>query len=498
MVRSTIATIAFFAALTAVLTFARASDPPGEGGALHRDRITQEQIARGDARLDDIRIRGLRLFTTPFNRHDGYGDGAFDRDETALPGGRPTLQGNGTFLRVNGLDGQTCLECHSFVSAATSPPTLGIGGFGGSVTNAFIQPTAIDPADLEDLDGTARFDGRFANPPFVFGAGAVELLGLEMTADLQRLERRIEGVPDAEVDLVTKGVRFGTLRTDGNGVLDYGDVAGVDRDLVVKPFGRKGEFATLREFDTEAMQFHFGMQPVEVVGEGDPDDDGVPDEIHVGDVSALSIFVATLERPFMEPLTHAARRGFAAFRSVGCADCHRPELQTRRRRLPLRFPEVRDDPWANVYFALDLTRAPMKFSKVRRGGIRVPLFADLKRHDMGEGLKEDFARADGKRNREFTTARLWGIADSAPYLHDGRATTLTDAILLHGGEGEAARDAFAALPDDAQADLLAFLRSLRTPKSPAERLVRKAREASRKAAKRAKRVRRGDDDDSSD
>ncbi|HXV77004.1 MAG TPA: di-heme oxidoredictase family protein, partial [Candidatus Polarisedimenticolaceae bacterium] len=49
------------------------------------------------------------------------------------------------------------------------------------------------------------------------------------------------------------------------------------------------------------------------------------------------------------------------------------------------------------------------------------------------------------------------------YLHDGRATTLTEAILAHGGEAEGARDGFASLTDSAKADVLIFLRTLRTP-----------------------------------
>ena len=103
----------------------------------------------------------------------------------------------------------------------------------------------------------------------------------------------------------------------------------------------------------------------------------------------------------------------------------------------------------------------------------MPLFADLKRHDMGDGLRENFAQASERRNREFTTARLWGVADTAPYLHDGRATTLTEAILLHGGEAQAARDQFADLRDRQQDALLAFLRSLRTPERPFADLLRR-------------------------
>jgi hypothetical protein len=465
----------------AAMTFAAlggAAEP--ERGSLPDDRPTQSEIEAGDVRLADLQVAGLRMFTTPFNRLDGYGDGPMDPSDTLTPGGRPTLQGNGTFLRVNGLDAQTCLECHSFVSMATVPPTLGIGGVGGSNANAIIAPTDMDPANLRDLNGNARFNGRFANPPFLFGAGAVELLGLEMTAELQALKRVAIENPGTDVDLITKGVDFGILRADADGNFDLSAVQGVDDDLVVRPFGRKGEFTTVREFDIGAMMFHFGMQPVESVGAGDPDGDGVHDEIQPGDLTALSAFVATLERPFMESLSDTARRGFERFQTIGCTACHRPSLTTNRTTLPLRMPEVGIDPWANAVLTIDLTRAPASFSREGRG-IRVPLFADLKRHDMGDGLKEDFALVSDSTNREFTTARLWGVADTAPYLHDGRATTLTDAILAHGGEAQAQRDRFAALSDEGRGELLAFLRSLRTPKRPAAAVVARSQAMDRRA-----------------
>ncbi|HSM13876.1 MAG TPA: di-heme oxidoredictase family protein, partial [Thermoanaerobaculia bacterium] len=74
-------------------------------------------------------------------------------------------------------------------------------------------------------------------------------------------------------------------------------------------------------------------------------------------------------------------------------------------------------------------------------------------------------------NDEFTTARLWGVADTAPYLHDGRATTLEEAIEFHGGEAQGARDAFLALGPADRDELLVFLGKLRTPKRPNEELI---------------------------
>jgi hypothetical protein len=444
---------------------------PGEQPNL-QGRVTQEQIVNHELSLWGIRLAGLRVFTTPFNKIDGYGDGPMDFNDTVSPGGRPTLQGNGTLLRVNGLDGQTCLECHSLISAATVPPRLGIGGVGSSVTNAMIMPTAIDPADLEDLDMNAGFNGRFANPPFVFGSGGVELLGLEMTEDLQQLRAEALAHPGMVIPLTTHTVDFGTIVADANGDIDLSGVAGVDSDLVVKPFGRKGEFATVRDFDTEAMQFHFGMQPSEVVGTGnDADADGVVDEIRPGDLSALHTFEVTLERPEDEKAIAGGASGLQRFNQIGCAFCHVPVIQTRGQTLPLRFPSDPIDHTTGIYLTVDLTQPPVSFPSNGTGGISVSLFADLKRHDMGPDLSENFAQVDTRRNREFTTARLWGVADTAPYLHDGRATTLTEAILLHGGEALPARNAFAALSDQHRAKVIAFLRSLRTPTEPAKDLL---------------------------
>jgi hypothetical protein len=362
------------------------------------------------------------------------------------------------------MDAQACFECHTLVSNATIPATLGIGGAGGTNSNAIFQPSDMDPADL-DLDGEATFTGRFINPPFVFGVGGVELVGLEMTADLQALKQQAINNPFSVVSLDTKGVNFGTIVADGLGKVDTSGVEGVSDDLVIRPFGRKGENATTRDFDTAAMMFHFGMQPTEVVGVGvDADHDGVSDEITVGELSALGVFLSTLARPVQGKMVGPATVGESLFSSVGCAGCHIPFLDTNTTNLPLRFPQVPIDPWANVYKLIDLTKKPAGFTPNDTGGVRVPMFADLKRHNMGPGLAEDFALADDATNSEYTTAKLWGVVDSGPWLHDGRALTISDAILLHGGEAQEERDAFAALTDDEKVSILTFLRTLQTPK----------------------------------
>jgi CxxC motif-containing protein (DUF1111 family) len=131
------------------------------------------------------------------------------------------------------------------------------------------------------------------------------------------------------------------------------------------------------------------------------------------------------------------KRGESLFASEGCSACHVPSLQTEAHpRFPRTLPAQTITP-----------------------------YTDLLLHDMGEGLADgrpDF-RASG---RQWRTAPLWGVGlvpvvnEHSFYLHDGRARSLEEAVLWHGGEGEAAKNAFAALPKTERDALVAFLRSL--------------------------------------
>ncbi len=440
----------------------------------------------GAISLDQVRRAGLEVFTRPVTSSRGYGDGPFEPGELPpyAPGNRPTLQGNGTFLRVNGLDAQSCNECHTIVSHDTVPPTLGIGGVGGLVQNAFINPTQIDVSDgwhtVSGRDGSADFNGRFANPPFLFGGGGIELLAKEMTADLQNLLKQARSAsPGTITYLLTKGVYFGFLRTVKTGVVSLDHVDGIgfkenagrraEDVLVVRPFGRKGENFSMRDFDRGAMAFHFGIQPTEVVGrDTDADRDGIANEITEAAMTALHVFDVTNPPPIMEMLDPEAEAGFLAFRKIGCSGCHRPVMTTRSRYLPLAHPEVPQNPSENVYFLIDLV--DVGFSPAPTGGVYVPLFADLRRHAMGPGLAEN-SHDEHIRNDEFTTARLWGVRDTAPYMHDGRALDIRAAIIAHGGKAQRARDLFLSLEQEDQATVIHFLKRLRTPDSPNRELL---------------------------
>jgi hypothetical protein len=407
-----------------------------------------------------VQEHGVRIFATPFNKHDGYGDGPYDPSEDPRhEGGRPTMQFNDTYMRVNGLDGQTCLECHFIKKNSTIPFTFGIAGTAGPNSNAIFKPSFIDVADYSP----GGFNGRFINPLILFGTGGVELVSKEMTLELQQLLQAAKANPGKRIDLKTKGVDFGYIVADGSGNVDTAHIEGIDEDLVLRPFGRKGDFSTIRDFDLGAMRFHFGIEPVEVTGLGvDNDGDGVLNELSVGEISALGVWVATRERPNGENFTDKAWRGYKLFGEIGCTQCHIPSMSTKTRYLTFSFPEVETDPTRNVFYKVDLAENA-GFTVNRKRGIDVHMYSDLKRHDMGPGLAESFDLATDRQNAEFITVKLWGVRDSAPYLHDGRAQTITEAILMLGGEAQQARDNFENLNRYDRAAVLEFLYSLTTP-----------------------------------
>lgn len=131
----------------------------------------------------------------------------------------------------------------------------------------------------------------------------------------------------------------------------------------------------------------------------------------------------------------AVQRGAAMFRGIGCSGCHMPTMITGESSIAELSEQV------------------------------IHPFTDLLLHDMGEGLADnrpDFAAT----GREWRTQPLWGIGLTEDvsafnlHLHDGRARSLSEAILWHGGEAEGPREAFRNLPGDRRSDLLAFLNSL--------------------------------------
>lgn len=385
--------------------------------------LAQEDIDAGRLSFEQIFTRGAVNFATPFTKLDGFGD----------------PRRADSFNRRTGPDSQTCFECHN-------RPAL--GGAGGAISNIILV--------------------NVRNPRSVLGSGVLQRLGEEMTTELQAIrdailaEARTRGRPVTH-DLITKGIHFGQITATPSGQIMTDRVQGIDADLVVKPFGWKGDRRTLREFALFATFFHHGMQPVELVGRNvDGDRDGVVNELTEGDITALTIWMAFTPIPRQtipaDPnIAAAVANGKQRFNTIGCADCHRPVLTIRdpvfREPSPLDTSKVFARDLTDPTFAGPVNRLVPRPERTPEGGALARLYSDLKRHAMGSSLAE---RGDDV----FMTAPLWGISQTGPWLHDGRATTLNEAILAHGGEAQAARDAYAGLPAEQQREIVEFLKSL--------------------------------------
>jgi CxxC motif-containing protein (DUF1111 family) len=163
------------------------------------------------------------------------------------------------------------------------------------------------------------------------------------------------------------------------------------------------------------------------------DDDGVPDpEIGERDLFDIVSFSMLLAAPRPDAPTPETEAGRARFSEIGCASCHVPTLVSPR------------------------------------GSI--PAYSDLLLHDMGPELADGIVMGLAGPS-EFRTQPLWGVAAVGPYLHDGRADTLDEAIRWHGGEARRARDAYVALPEAERARILAFLESLGGREQRSEGLI---------------------------
>jgi CxxC motif-containing protein (DUF1111 family) len=201
-------------------------------------------------------------------------------------------------------------------------------------------------------------------------------------------------------------------------------------------FGWKAQTASLRDFVMSACAVELGLEvpghhqarpPLDVADKGpakfDLDED---------DCAALTTFVAGLPAPaeprLPDPEGGAVRAGRARFVAIGCAGCHRPAL-----------------------------------------GPVAGLYSDLLLHDLGPDLSDGGGAYDGPKPsggakpQEWRTPPLWGFRDSGPYLHDGRARTLEQAVALHGGQAERSSRSYFALTPVERLEVEAFLNSLVAP-----------------------------------
>lgn len=431
------------------------------------------QLPKGEAtpeQLEQIRDYGEQLFKARFTREEGAGRPK--ATQAIIPTKRKRVS-EFTFSRTAGLDAAACAACHN-------EPKL--GGAGDFAANVFVSEGFVN-ADFDSLD--PQFSNE-RNSNHLFGAGLVELLAREMTTELhqireQALQQARSAKQAVKVELLTKGVSYGYITAQPEGVVDLSALQGIDTDLIIRPFSQKGVFVSLRQFTVNAMNQHHGMQAIERfgarwTGEDDFDEDGIKNEMSTTDISALVAWQASLPPPIQKQpedpkWQQAASIGEKLFHKIQCASCHIPALSLKS--LNFTDPSVWDtagtlrqgeNNGAKISYDLALQGWAKKLKRNEKDEVLVPLFGDLKRHVIADAqvavlgnelLSQRFVERD-----QFMTAELWGIASTAPYGHRGDQLTLNEIIRAHGGEGRAARDAYIALSDAERSNIIAYLKTL--------------------------------------
>lgn len=433
---------------------------------------------------------GDELFEYAFRVENGLGNGLKGR-----PGIRAGAQETPNMRRVHksefgGPDSFSCAECHS---------KGGPDGAGANTQNAYLRGNGNNARTADER-----------NAPHLLGLGPIAALAIEMTGLLQAqrdagIERALAaskaraeagsaalkerenassaaGANAISVALEAKGVSFGILLIAADGSVDASGLKGVDEDLVVRPFGWKGHQATLRGMIEESFRIHMGLlsmheqeqlrdgklDPINY-GDGpwfDADRDGQHLELDSGMLTTMVGYLSQLEIPVVRPpkdpgLLARFGEGSLLFEEVGCAECHRPMLELGEPVLQLAPKELRYAASEAIAINVATDGEHPKIDPVfaDRSSYRVRLFSDLRRHDMGPKLTSGYQQGPLGKSI-FLTRPLWGLADTAPYLHDGRAPTIHDAILWHGGDAAQSRDLYTGLEAHEQHALLIFLLSL--------------------------------------
>lgn len=377
----------------------------------------------------------------------------------------------------------SCAGCHNH------PRT---GGAGEVVTNVIVTGAGPGKSRRTPVRGAIVNASMTTG---MFGAGYVEMLARQITADLQALRDAIPAGGKAR--LVSKGVSFGILSRTPVGAWDTSQVEGLPEtstfsndakqppSLIVQPFHQVGAVTSLREFTINALDFHHGIQAVERFDSNtDVDHDGIVNEINRADVTALVIFQATLPVPGRviprDPtVENEVRAGEQLFQQIGCAHCHVPQLVLDKNGWVFVEPGPFDGDISTAtpperVLQIDLRddALPRPRLVLQQGVMRVPLYSDFKLHDITSGRddpnrdalnmhtemgSEKFFRGTTR----FLTRRLWGVASAPRYFHNGRYTTLRAAVLAHAGDARDGARKFKALSKAEQDAVITFLESLR-------------------------------------
>jgi CxxC motif-containing protein (DUF1111 family) len=312
----------------------------------------------------------------------------------------------------------SCIGCHS------TPTKGGMGpkGLGTATRIGRLTPTGFDP-----MIGRG---GPVARTRSVAERGLPCDIqpGIPLGANVTSVRNAPDLYGKGLIDLVPDQVIAAGARDKGEGV--HGRVNWVEEkegNKRVGRFGWKADTATLKQFVADAFRNELGitspLAPVDIAlsgqpghhrcfGEGSgPEDDGTM-------IDAVTAFIASLPAP---RANNGSSRGSILFSTIGCEACHTPNL-------PL-------------------------------GSQQLWLYSDLLIHDMGSELDDKVVQGLAT-GRDWRTTPLWGLSVRPRFLHDGRARTLMEAILAHGGEANSAKQRFLRLQPQDNDALILFLSNL--------------------------------------
>lgn len=489
--------------LIAVLVFAVTASSQS-GSSIGLEVAVPRHLQNGEEfrlPLSELLANGRQLFTAIWTNQEG--------------GGRPLTKGTGTplasplnplvfprnFNRLSGPDSNSCAGCHA--------QPYGIPGGGGDVVaNVFVLGQRFDFATFdgnETMPTGGAFDERGTPVTFqsiansratlgMFGSGYIEMLARQMTRDLRAI--RDATLPGRALPLRTKGISFGSIARAPDGQWITTGVEGFAApslattgpadppSLIIRPFHQAGNVISLRQFTNNAFNQHHGIQSVERFGaDTDPDGDGFVNELTRTDVTAVTLFQATMAVPGRvipnDPDVEAAvLAGESRFRRIGCAVCHVPSLPLDDHGWIFTEPNP-FNPAGNLRVGEAPTRAvdlsdrdlPAPRLRAHAGVVDVPAFTDLKLHDITSGPGDpnrevlDMNQPAGTAgfftgNGRFLTRKLWGAANEPPFFHHGQFTTLRESVLAHSGEALTSRQAFEALSAYEQDSVIEFLKTL--------------------------------------
>jgi cytochrome c5 len=452
--------------------------------------------------LKDLLDYGKKLFMANWTVQDGAGRPLTKGDGTALSDPKEPLVGRRAFNRVSAPDADSCYGCHN--------QPYGIPGGGGDfVTNVFVLGQrfvflTFDAADRLATKGnvderqkpvTLQSAADLRATTGMFGAGYLEMLARQMTADLQAIRDSLKRGETKE--LIAKGVSFGRLTRRKDGTWDVSQVQGLTRaslaaptplqlpSLILRPWHQASNVVSLREFSNNAFNQHHGMQAAERFGTNrDPDGDHISNELTRADLTAVTLYQATMAVPGRvipnDPeIEKAVLNGEHVFEAIGCSACHIPKLPLDKQGWiysepnPYNPPEnLRPGTTQTIHVDLNSTNLPLPrlaTDPQKPEIVWVPAYTDFKLHDIldpddpGEPLDQNqtpWTPRFRQGNRRFLTKRLWGAANEPPFFHHGLFTTLRESVLAHSGEALQPRTRFQRLKPYDQDSLIEFLKTL--------------------------------------